>query len=161
MNYLKIDECDMLNGDGIRVVLWLTSCPHACRGCHNIQTWDKENGFLFDENTKERLFKLLSDKYIDGLTISGGDPLCDDNYDEVYKLCEDVKSNFPNKNIWVWTGYTVDELDKLNKTSIFKNIDMIIDGKFMAELKNSTIKFRGSSNQKRYSIMNGVLKFID
>ena len=160
MNYMKIESANLLNGEGCRVVLWVAGCIHACKGCHNPETWNKNNGSLFTNNELEQIKLLLSDKYIDGLTISGGDPLFEDNYNEVLFICKEIKKAFPNKTIWVWTGYTLEELIATNKNEIFNYIDYLIDGKYDKNLPTSK-KWRGSDNQKRYKFENGNPIFVD
>lgn len=146
MNYAKIDTCDFNNGDGIRVTLWVSGCPLQCKGCHNQQLWDKEYGAIFNENTKNQIIKLLDNKYISGLSILGGEPLAPYNVNEVIKLCKEVKSIFPDKDIWLWSGY---EWDKIRGTDITYYVDYIICGKFI-ESKGGNFKYFGSSNQRVY-----------
>lgn len=145
MNYLNISKDDLLNGEGVRVVLWVTGCNHYCKGCQNPETWNPRAGKLFTEQTKRKLFELLSRDYIDGLTLSGGDPLFPSNRDELTKLCKEVKEKFPNKDIWCWTGYLYEEVKFL---PIMKYIDVLIDGPYIEELRDITLQWRGSSNQK-------------
>lgn len=160
MNYMKIEDCSLLNGDGARVVLWVSGCAHRCDECQNPETWNKNNGFKFDQTAFEQLLNLLSNSYIAGLTLSGGDPLLDDNYNEILNICKIVKQKFPKKDIWVWTGYTLDQLISDKKNEIFNYIDYLIDGRY--EKNNThTKKYRGSDNQKRYKIINGLFKLID
>ena len=99
MKYHDITKCDMLNGDGIRVVLWVSGCSHACNGCHNQITWDASCGLDFNFNAKEELFKALSEEYVSGITFSGGDPLFVGNRSEITNLAKEIKSKFPNKTI--------------------------------------------------------------
>lgn len=159
MKYIKIDKEDYNNGDGIRVVLWLSNCQHKCKGCHNPQTWNENNGDIFTAEDESSLLSLLKQSHIKGLTLSGGDPM--ESYDDVLKLCMKVKKELPDKDIWMWTGYTVDEIRNNGKSDIFNYIDYIIDGKFEIEKYSKTLKYRGSSNQKRYKCENGYLAFID
>ena len=104
MNYMRIDDCDFNNGKGLRVVLWVSGCTHACEGCHNPQTHDFNAGKEFSLKDKDYLLWLLNNDYIDGLSISGGDPLADKNYETILDLCKTVKQKYPNKDIWLWTG---------------------------------------------------------
>ena len=144
MNYHNITKCDMLNGEGLRVVLWLSHCEHACTGCHNPQTWSKNSGILFDKKAKEELFEEISKDYISGVTFSGGDPLSKINRTEVMDLIKEIKKKFPNKTIWVYTGYLKSDVDMLDG---FENIDVLIDGKYEADLSIPSPQWRGSSNQ--------------
>lgn len=145
MRYLQIDTCDFNNGNGIRVTLWVSGCPLHCKGCHNKQSWDKNNGKLFTEDTYQKLVKLLDNKYIKGLSILGGEPLAPYNKDEVLNIIKRVKKDLPNKDIWLWTGYNEDELNIKQLFNI--GIDTVIYGRFVEELK-VTGEYYGSSNQK-------------
>lgn len=136
---------DVNNGTGCRVTLWVSGCIHHCKGCHNPETWDFNNGVEFDLNKKEELFNILSKSYIKGLTLSGGDPLC--SYDDVLELSREVKERFPEKDIWLFTGYTKEYIDK-HFSSILEFIDVLVDGPFIEGLRDLSLAFRGSSNQK-------------
>lgn len=152
MNYMRIDNCDFSNGEGLRVVLWVSGCYHNCEGCHNPQTHDFNAGKKFASENVDEIMKMLSDNYIEGLTISGGDPLAGQNYSEVLELCKIIKSKMPNKTIWIWTGYKVSELKKVDKWEIVNYCDVIVDGKYIKELDCSKEKgYRGSSNQVVYN----------
>ncbi|MGL5574447.1 MAG: anaerobic ribonucleoside-triphosphate reductase activating protein [Sarcina sp.] len=152
MNFMRIDNCDFNNGPGVRVTLWVSGCHHNCAGCHNPQTHDYSAGKMFDDSHKEKIMHELRSPYVEGLTISGGDPMSGRNYAEVLKICKEVKKEFPSKTIWIWTGYTVRELSKADKTEIFKYSDVIVDGKYVRELDCSKEKgYRGSSNQVIYN----------
>ncbi|MGL4792436.1 MAG: anaerobic ribonucleoside-triphosphate reductase activating protein [Aeromonas jandaei] len=146
----------MNNGDGNRTVLWVSGCSHACKGCHNVETWNEKSGKEFSMSDLMELFGYLNEKHIDGLTISGGDPLHDANYKDVLGICKMAKKWYPDKNIWIWTGYTLEELAMSNKTEIFKYIDCLIDGKYEECQKNIGEKmWRGSLNQKQYFFKDG------
>ena len=145
MKYLNRLDCDIADGEGIRVTLFVSGCSHHCKGCHNPQSWNPDNGKEFTEETKEKIFKLLDRDYIDGLTISGGDPLYCDNINEIMKLCIEVKTRFPNKTIWLYTGYTFEEIVRLK---FLRYIDVIVDGPFKLEERDITFAFRGSKNQR-------------
>lgn len=156
MNYLKIDDCDLNNGVGTRVTLWVSGCDFRCIGCHNSDYWDYECGKEFNIYTIEYLKKLLNNKYITGLSILGGEPLAPKNRNYIIKLCDTIKKEFPNKDIWLWTGYKIENLDK----DILKDIDVIIDGQF--EINNPTNKkWRGSDNQRMWEKDNGIFIQID
>ncbi|MGL5711712.1 MAG: anaerobic ribonucleoside-triphosphate reductase activating protein [Cetobacterium sp.] len=144
MNYLKLDSCDVNNGDGVRVVLWLSGCSHKCEGCHNPESWDYNNGNLVTNEVVDQILDMLNNDYIDGITISGGDPLHPINRYEVEMLCEIIKNKLPSKTIWIWTGYTIDKIPE----RIIELSDYIVDGKYEKDLK--PLKWRGSSNQNVY-----------
>ena len=105
MKYLNILDCDIVDGNGIRVTLFVSGCPHHCKGCHNPESWDAFNGKDFTKETIDKLICLIDRDYVDGITITGGDPLMLGNRYEVTKLCKLLKEKFPNKSIWLYTGY--------------------------------------------------------
>ncbi len=145
MKYHNITKCDMLNGDGIRVVLWVSGCSHFCPECQNKITWDAGCGLEFDENAKKELFQALDKDYISGLTLSGGDPLFVGNRLTTTALAKEVKEKFPNKTIWLYTGFIFEEIKDLE---ILKYVDVLVDGKFIAELKDNNYHWAGSTNQR-------------
>lgn len=145
MRYHNITKDDMLNGEGLRVVLWLSGCEHHCPHCQNPITWDENNGLLFDEAAKEEIFTQLEKDYISGLTLSGGDPLHPANREEAAAFAREVRERFPEKTIWLYTGYTWEEMCNWE---IVNYIDVIVDGRFIEELKDNTLKWCGSSNQR-------------
>ena len=131
------------------MVLWCSGCGHHCKGCHNPETWDRYCGKPFDEKAKELLCELLSKPYIRGLTLSGGDPMFQPNVKEVIELVKELKERLPDKDIWMYTGYTFEELQRdVDRKKILPYIDVIIDGKFILEQRNITLAFRGSPNQR-------------
>lgn len=150
----------MNNGDGLRVVLWLSGCSHHCFNCQNPQTWDSNSGIPFDESAKQEIFNELSKDYISGLTMSGGDPLHENNLSEVLSLVKEIRNSFPNKTIWIYTGYTWEDLinvkypldskweDKILRESIIELCDVLIDGEYIDEQRDVTLKWRGSKNQR-------------
>lgn len=144
MNYQHISMDDMNNGDGLRTVLWVSGCSHHCKGCQNEHTWDKNGGVLFDERAKEELFENLSKPWIKGVTLSGGDPLCECNRAEIEKLVKEIRDRFPQKDIWCYTGYTFGEIKHL---PFIKMIDVLVDGEYIEKLRDINLKWRGSSNQ--------------
>ena len=145
MNYHNITKQDMLNGDGIRVVLWVAGCNHHCKNCHNPITWDEKGGLPFDENAENELFEALGQDYIDGITFSGGDPLFPSNRSEVFRLIKKCRSTYPEKTIWLYTGYSWEDVKDLEGIS---DVDVLADGEFVDELKDNNIKWVGSSNQR-------------
>lgn len=137
------------NGTGWRAVLFVSGCPHNCPGCHNKIAQDYNYGEEFDE--AKILERIKSNSILNGITISGGEPLCKENISEVNKFIEDVKKEKPEFNVWCYTGYTLEQLknrnDKVTNDTL-KNIDVLVDGRFVEERKNPEIKFRGSDNQR-------------
>ena len=148
MNYHNITKDDMKNGDGLRVVLWLAGCSHHCPNCQNPVTWDPNDGILFDKNARKELLDIISQDYISGITFSGGDPLFESNREEVYELIEYIKSVYTNKTVWLYTGYTFNDLKKFVPIGILNKIDVIIDGPYIEKFRDTSLKWRGSSNQR-------------
>ena len=147
MRYLDIKTSDINNGEGLRVSLWVSGCEHHCKGCHNPQSWNRNNGELFTTETFMKLYTALTTGVKRGLTIIGGEPLTDYNYEEVLQLCKCLKEEISDLNIWLYTGYYYDELVDQGKMEIFDYIDVMVDGRYEEELKDSTLEWRGSSNQ--------------
>ena len=145
MRYHNITKDDMLNGDGLRVVLWVAGCSHCCKGCQNPITWDPDGGLLFDDAAKKEIFDLLDKSYISGITFSGGDPLYCSNRLDVRTLVEEIKEKYPNKTIWLYTGYKWEEILHY---PMMKNIDVLVDGEYVEELRDTKLLWRGSSNQR-------------
>lgn len=162
MHYHNITHDDMLNGSGLRVVLWVSGCNHRCEGCQNPQTWDCKSGIPFDEAAKEELFNELNKDYISGITFSGGDPLHENNLETVLDLINEIRISFPTKTIWLYTGYTWNQImhpiitDDFNpnrdniikmRQEIVKQCDVLVDGEYKKELRDVTLHWIGSSNQ--------------
>ena len=142
-----IEQCSMTNGVGLRTVLWVSGCEHKCKGCQNPCTWDPNSGEDFTSEKKELLYKYLDNKYIKGITFSGGDPLHPSNRGEVGKLILDIKANYPSKDIWLYTGYTWEEVEELN-LDFLRYIDVLVDGRFILSKRNVNLRWCGSSNQR-------------
>jgi len=145
MRYHNITKDDMLNGDGLRVVLWVAGCNHCCKDCQNPLTWDPDGGLLFDDEAKMELFSQLDKSYISGITFSGGDPLHQANRLAVKNLMEEIKEKYPNKTIWLYTG---ESWENICNYPILEYIDVLIDGEFVSELKDPKLLWKGSSNQR-------------
>ena len=145
MNYHNITKDDMLNGDGLRVVLWVAGCNHRCQGCQNPQTWDINSGIPFDNTAKLELFAELDKEYIDGITLSGGDPLHPQNLQSTTKLLKEIKEKYPNKTVWIYTGYTYEQIQE---KELIKYIDVLVDGPYIKSRRDSHLEYRGSSNQR-------------
>ena len=151
MNYIKFSKYDTNNGPGIRVVLWVSGCTCKCPGCHNPELWDFNAGKEFDDNAKNELREALSKPYIKGLTLSGGHPLEDNNCtNSFYLFIKDIKKEFPDKDIWLYTGWKWEDIcnHDIQWNLIRECIDVVVDGPYIEKLKNITLKFRGSSNQR-------------
>ncbi len=145
MNYHNITKEDMLNGDGIRVVLWVSGCENRCKGCQNQITWDKDGGLPFDKAAEDELFEALNQPFIDGITFSGGDPMMPYNRDEVLRLIQKCHSEFSKKTIWLYTGLLWDEIKDIKGLEL---VDVVAEGRFVETLKDNNLKWVGSSNQR-------------
>lgn len=155
MRYHNITKDDMLNGTGLRVVLWVAGCNHSCKGCQNPVTWDICGGLPFDEAAKEEIFAELRKPYIEGITFSGGDPLHPENRKDVEKLITEISLNFPDKNIWLYTGFSWEEVKYL---PLMEKLDILVDGRFIEALKDTKLYWRGSSNQKVINVKESLAK---
>ena len=156
MNYHDIKKCDMLNGDGIRVSLWVAGCEHQCFQCQNPQTWDIKGGIPFDEGAEQELYEALKEEWVSGITFTGGDPLHSENIETVSRLIDKIHSLHTDKTIWLYTGYKLDQClnDPQKKEVVFK-CDVVVDGEFVLSLKDPTLKWVGSSNQKIWRNLGG------
>ena len=145
MNYHNITKDDMLNGDGLRVVLWVSGCTHQCPECQNPITWDLAGGLPFDEDAENELFEALKPNYVSGITFSGGDPLHPFNQGEITRLAKKFKELEPEKTAWLYTGFSWENIKDLD---VMKYIDVLVDGEFMADLKDNNLHWKGSANQR-------------
>jgi anaerobic ribonucleoside-triphosphate reductase activating protein len=174
MNYHNILHDDMRNGEGLRVVLFVSGCEQHCPNCQNPQTWDKDSGIEFDLAAKEEIFEQLNKDYISGITFSGGDPLHKNNVDEIYSLICEIKDKFPTKTIWLYTGYTWEHIKSSIHTRFFapceestwcssvgfimSNIDVLVDGRFVEELADVKYPWAGSTNQRVIDVQKSLEK---
>lgn len=145
MNYSGVVEEDIANGPGIRTSIFVSGCPHHCKGCFNEECWNYSYGEEYTDNIRDALIDKVGREYISGLSILGGEPLCESNVNRVTELAKMCKEKYPNKTIWCWTGYDYEEVRDLE---IMNYIDVLIDGKFIESQKDVTLEWRGSSNQR-------------
>lgn len=145
MRYHNITTDDMLNGDGLRVVLWVAGCSHHCKGCQNPVTWDPEGGIPFDQEAREEIFSQLDKNYISGITFSGGDPLHPANRQSVENLMAQIKERYPRKTIWLYTG---DRWEELFRDPLMRYVDVLVDGEFRLEERDEKLLWKGSANQR-------------
>ena len=145
MRYNKIRKMDISNGPGIRVSIFMQGCSFHCKDCFNSETWDFKAGKEFNDEVINKVLDLASLPYIVGLSILGGEPMHPNNREGTIKLAKAFKKRYPDKDIWVWSGYLFDELKDIEGLSY---IDTLVDGRFVIEQANPTLKFRGSSNQR-------------
>lgn len=147
MNYIKITKNDIANGPGVRCVLWVSGCNVHCAGCHNPQTWSFNAGKPFDMIALQELYDSIDKPYIRGLTLSGGNPL--DNIPEILHICRTVKEKFPNKDIWLYSGYTFEQIKEWQAAMcVLEYVDVLVDGPYIEEQRDITLKWRGSKNQR-------------
>ncbi|MCB7318441.1 anaerobic ribonucleoside-triphosphate reductase activating protein [Lacrimispora sp. 210928-DFI.3.58] len=154
MRYHNITKDDMLNGEGLRTVLWVAGCSHNCPECHNPITWDIRGGIPFDEAAKKELFDELEKDYISGVTFSGGDPLHPQNREEIGRLAGEIRRRFPEKTIWLYTGYDWEQVCEL---PMMRDIDVVVDGEFIVRLKDNKLHWKGSSNQRVIDVQRSLL----
>ena len=159
MNYMKVVPCDIANGPGVRVTLFCAGCNHHCPGCQNPTTWNPNGGQLFTDETLDKIVDLLRPDYIQGLTLTGGDPLYPKNRPAIYHIISRVAEEFEwRKDVWMWTGYTWEEL-MLDRNESFDNAgdcltdilaltDVLVDGPFIEAKKDISLPYMGSSNQR-------------
>ena len=156
MYYGNIKNCDIADGLGVRVSLFVSGCRNCCPGCFNQMTWDFKYGREYTSETEEEIIRLLKPNYIDGFTLLGGEPFEEENQETLAKLLTRIKKEYPIKDVWCYTGYVLetDLLDENGKKhtkhtlDMLKNIDVLVDGPFILEKKNLMLKFRGSENQR-------------
>ncbi len=154
MHYGKINKCDIANGEGIRVSLFVSGCRNRCKGCFQPETWDFNYGYEFTENTAEEIFSAVDNPSVRGLTILGGEPMEPENQGALLLFLRDFKARFPNKTVWLYTGNTYEELTGEHRThtedteKILSLIDILVDGRFVEEEKSLGLRFRGSKNQR-------------
>lgn len=162
MRYGKINKTDIANGPGVRVSLFVSGCRNRCKGCFNPETWNFAYGEEFTAEPKCQIIDALRPKWIAGLSILGGDPFEPENIDEVTTFCFIIRRMYPDKTIWIYTGYLYEDLKDL---PIMKYIDVLVDGPFIEAQKDLTLKFRGSRNQRIIDVQasrsSGTLKLLE
>ena len=164
MNYATIKPHDTADGYGVRVSLFVSGCTHHCKGCFNSEAWDFNFGNTYTKDTEDEIIELLKRDYIRGLSLLGGEPMEPSNQESIISLVRRVKEELPEKDIWCYSGYLFDSDLKSGGRAhteytdeILSDIDVLVDGKFVEELKNLRLKFRGSSNQRVIDVKNSLL----
>ncbi len=153
MRYHNITYEDMLNGDGLRVVLWVAGCEHGCEGCQNPVTWNPEDGLEFDCEAMEEIETELKKDYIAGITFSGGDPLHPSNIEKVREISELVREKYSGKTIWLYTGYSWEDIERSEEMfAAVRLCDVVVDGRFEKALKENKYHWAGSTNQRIISV---------
>lgn len=155
MNYADIKRCDVANGEGVRVSLFVSGCTHHCKECFNKEAWDFDYGEPYTEQETERIMEYLAPDYVAGLSLLGGEPMEPSNQEGILPLLRRVKETYPEKTIWCYTGYLFDQdiLEKMCRESevtkeIVSYLDIVVDGEFVQSQKNLKVNFRGSDNQR-------------
>ncbi len=155
MHYSTIKDCDIANGIGVRITLFVSGCTNHCKNCFQPQTWDFNFGEPFTEETEEKLLEMLKPDYINGLTLLGGEPMEPQNQRALVPFLKRVREAYPNKNVWCFTGFTYEVLKTDGShprcevtDEMLSLIDVLVDGRYVDELKDLTLQFRGSSNQR-------------
>ncbi len=156
MRYNQIREMDISNGPGVRVSIFMQGCHFHCKNCFNKETWDFEGGEEFTEDTIKRVLQLSNKEYIKGLSILGGEPMHPNNIEGTTKLAKAFKEEYPDKTIWVWSGYRFDE--DLKDKEVLNYIDVLVDGTYKDELHNPTLKWKGSSNQRVIDVSKSLMQ---
>ena len=178
MRFSQIRSMDVSNGEGIGVALFVQGCPHHCKNCFNPETWDFNGGKEWTEEVKNEFLKLIDRPYIKRVSLLGGSPLADQNLDDIYNLIKEIKIKFPDKTIWLYTGYIVDIFELPNsdhteiivnpmskdmdcnfkRASIIRKCDVVIDGRYDEDKKDLRLNFRGSSNQRLIAVQESLEK---
>lgn len=155
MNYATIKNCDIANGPGVRVSLFVSGCTHHCKGCFNAVAWDFDYGLPFTQETVDAILAMLKPDYIKGITLLGGEPFEPQNQPALVDMLRQIKANYPQKSVWAFSGYLYDEdilAGRLGDPAITREflsyLDVLVDGRFVEEKKDLSLRFRGSSNQR-------------
>lgn len=146
MKYNVIRKMDISNGPGIRVSIFMQGCEFHCKNCFNPETWDFNDGKNFEQDTIDQVLKLCDNEHIKGLSILGGEPMHPKNIEATTSLAKEFKQKFPNKNLWIWSGFSYDK--DLKDKEVMKYVDVLVDGRYVDNLHDPTLKWRGSSNQR-------------
>ena len=149
MNYATIKKCDIADGEGVRVSLFVSGCTHHCKGCFQPETWNFDYGEPFDETVEDEILRSIEPDYIAGITLLGGEPMEIENAKRLYPFIKRVREIYPSKNVWCYSGYTFEELvEREECRKLLEMVDVLVDGEFVEEQKNISLKFRGSENQR-------------
>ena len=156
MRYNKIRKTDISNGPGIRVSIFIQGCAFHCKNCFNSETWGFNDGLIFDEDVINEVIALCNNSHIAGLSILGGEPLHQKNIEGTTKLAKAFKENYPDKSLWIWSGFLFDK--DLYDKEILKYVDVLVDGRYKDELHDFRLKWRGSSNQRVIDVQKSLKK---
>lgn len=153
MNYSKIITYDTANSHGFSTTLWVTGCPHKCEGCFNSELWNQNCGKKFTTGIKNKIIESLNQKFINNFVILGGEPLSKEKRNEILQLCKEIKKETPHIQIIIYTGYSIQEIEREYQKELFPYIDYLIDGRYDKDLKPDKLELRGSVNQKCWQIV--------
>lgn len=156
MRYNKIRKMDISNGPGVRVSIFFQGCAFHCKNCFNPETWDFNAGEEFTDETIEHILKLCEPDHIEGLSMLGGEPMHPTNIEGTTKLAKAFKEKFPNKTLWSWSGFTYE--DYVSKQEVINYLDVLVDGQFVDELRNPSLRWKGSSNQRVIDVKKSLCK---
>lgn len=158
MRFSKIKDNDIANGLGVNMSLWTQGCPHHCKGCFNGETWSFDDGKEFTQSDLDYMIENINKNNVErDLSILGGEPLCPENIDGVLEVCKTFKDRFPEKKIYVWTGYVVENFNQKQK-EILNYIDVLVDGPFVQDKRNLSLMMRGSSNQRVIDVKKSLIE---
>ena len=164
MRYAQMRQMDISNGEGVGISLFVQGCHFHCKDCFNQETWDFNGGYEWDDKSKEKFYDLANHSYITRISILGGEPLAQENMNEVLLIIKEIRQKFPDKKIWLYSGYTWEEIfsDKsesnMIRQDIIKQCDMFIDGPFVSSLRNLSLLWKGSSNQRVIDVRKALEK---
>lgn len=156
MRYNKIRKMDIANGPGVRVSIFMQGCEFHCKNCFNQETWGFDGGEEFTDETIEKVLNACDKEYVEGLSILGGEPMHPKNIEGTTKLAKAFKEKFPNKTLWVWSGFTFEKY--LKDKPVLNYVDVLVDGQYVDELHNPTLKWKGSSNQRVIDVKKSLKK---
>ena len=165
MNYAEIKYCDIANGVGVRTTLFVSGCRHACPGCFNAEAWDFAAGEPFTSDVENKILESLKTPYVSGLSVLGGEPLEPENQEALAPFLERVRKDDPNTSVWLWSGFTWEELmrhdsraNTLHLKRILSCLDVLVDGPFVESQKDAMLRFRGSANQRLIDVAASLKK---
>lgn len=170
IRYAQIRECDVSNGDGIGVALFVQGCRFHCKNCFNPNTWDFNGGKKWTQEAEKKFIELANRPYIKRISVLGGEPLADENMDDVLNLVNEIRISCPKKSIWIYSGYTINEIFPIEiednakmetiikRQQIIKQCDVLVDGRYIDSMRDISLKWRGSANQKVINIQESLKK---
>lgn len=156
MKYAKIDKFEIVNGEDVGISVYTYGCIFHCKNCFNSELWDLDRGEIWTDDTTDYLISLVKSSNISRVSFLGGEPLLDRNIDELKRVLKRLREEFPKIQIWVYSGYTYERIKDRNLNDLLSYIDILVDGRYVDELRDYTLKFRGSSNQRVIDIQNTI-----